>query len=401
MSSARERDGGIPPVCVHGHKISLPLLGDFPKRRKDVNPFREDAVFEGLWGSFTLRGLDSHRGSQPILVFLDSHTIHNVRILDAHTYEGDVYLFVGDTQHGPADGFLSLIELSHQRCVKKIFFVNNPQHAHWFARTPADFSRFAFLPIGLANHEKSDTWEARHVQESVVHIGNVLPGHAYRKHILEGLQEQGARVTFMRTAGYRTANSVYSAARGALNISLNSDLSFRLSEVLVSGGLCISDELGFVQRENFAYALSDSLLTFGSLAELLTILSDVESGEVGRRSTLDPFDGERLETLDDVATFARAVVEPRIGSWSSPGGGRMSDLDRYLSVRDTCIREVQPMVEVDIACTADLDFFLDLLDLPRLKIMARCSPSLIRVVEYMIDRFDVRKRTWIRKLATS
>ena len=30
------------PLCVHGHITPLPLLADFPKKRIDINPFKED-----------------------------------------------------------------------------------------------------------------------------------------------------------------------------------------------------------------------------------------------------------------------------------------------------------------------------------------------------------------------
>jgi hypothetical protein len=158
--------------------------------------------------------------------------------------------------------------------------------------------------------------------------------------------------------------------------------------------------LGFVQRENFPFRVSEHLLTFRSLPELLGIMSDLEAGRIGRPAPFDPFDGQRLEKLDDVESFSRPVADPRMASWSSLGGNRIGDLRRYLSVRDACIREVEPILELEIAGIADLNFFLDVLDLPRLKIMVRCSPSLIRLVEHLVERFDVKHRTWLRALAT-
>jgi hypothetical protein len=384
------------PLCIHGHRISLPLLANFPKKRRDVNPFHPDARFSGRWGSYSLKELNRHRGSSPVLVFLDAHTISNVHLLDIGSYDGDVFLFVGDTQHGPLEGFLSLIEMARHRCVKKIFFVNNPQHAHWFARTPADFSKLSFLPIGLANHERAESWESRFAHGQVVHVGNVLPTHAYRKHVLQVLQEHGAPVTYLRTKGYPQANAIYSAAQGSLNVSLNSDLSFRLLEILVSGGLCISEGLGFIQRANFPLQNSANLVTFDSLPGLLRIISDVKTGRLDRAHHSDPFDGQRLETLDDVASFAKPIIEPRLHSWSALGGNRTADLRRYVLARDASVQEVEPLLEMDIHSVSDLNLFLDVIDLPRLKMVVRCETALIRLVADLVNRFELTQRVSLR-----
>jgi hypothetical protein len=386
------------PLCIHGHRISLPLLADFPKKRKDVNPFHSDVRFCGSWGSYSLKNLDRERDSGPLLIFLDAHTIKNVDLLDISSYKGDVFLFVGDTQHGPLEGFLGLIEMARHACVKKVFFVNNPQHAHWFARTPADFSKFSYLPIGLANHERAEAWESRYVHGQVVHVGNVLTTHAYRKHVLHVLQEHGAPVTYLRTSGYPQANAIYSAAQAALNISLNSDLSFRLSEILVSGGLCISEDLGFVQRANFPLQNAANLVTFDSLPSLLRIISDVKAGRFDRASHSDPFDGHRLETLDDIASFAKPIIEPRLRSWSVLGGNRIPDLHRYVFARDASLRDVEPLLEMDINSVSDLNMFLDAIDLPRLKILVRCKTALIRLVADLVNRFELAQRVSLRVL---
>lgn len=390
------RDKGI-PVCVHGHKIPLPLLADFPKKRVDVNPFHSKQFFEDKWGCYRLSDISKLTSSDlPILLFLDAFTVNNVKIQDLDSFNGEVHLFVGDTQHGTVEGLLALIQISQKRCVKRVYFVNNhPQHAHWFAQEIVDFEKFFFLPIGLANYEQCDSWESRYLTKSVVHVGNILQNHKYRGYICAGLIKYSpVPIALLRTDRYQAANAIHKTALASLNISLNSDLSFRLSEIIVSGGLCVSDEIGFVQRSNYPYFNSMNLVTFKSISDLISILKDINTSRTitNRPVVPDVFDGKRLRSLDDVDCFANRVVDPRLHHWQRIGGSRLDTLSFYCSVRDACISDVHPVVELNIDSASDLDMFLDVIDLPRLTIVARCSGRFLSIIQKYVSRFDLGHR---------
>lgn len=392
------------PICIHGHKVLLPLLANFPKQRIDINPFSSVRFFENKWGQYRLRDIcQSYRQEHPLLLFLDSYTVQNVSLMDLDDFEGEIYLFVGDTQHGPPEGFSKLIRIAQKKSVVKIFFVNNPQHAHWFAKSAKDFDRFYFCPIGMANYEKEETWESNYVSRSIVHVGNVLPNHKYRWSILDGLKQFESTVSSFRTLNYRAANSIHGSACASLNISLNGDLSFRLFEIVISGGLCISDELGFVQRENLAFLGLKNIVTFDSLSSLMTLIKDVAElrGKIQPFESMNLFEGHRLNSLEDLSDFSRPLIEPRGRYWIRPGGGDPEAFSEYVKTRDSCINEVHPLIEINIDSERSFDRFLYSVDLPRLKIFARCSAQYAGRVGMAISEFGLSRSVFVQPRGTA
>lgn len=380
------------PLCIHAHKINLPLLADFPKSRLDINPFYYQSYFEGRWGTYLLNELEKlNHHKLPILLFLDSFTISNIHLLDISNYTGEIYLFVGDTQHGPLNGLLSLISLSHSKCISKIFFVNNPQHAHWFARTNEDFKRFYFFPIGFANYNRATCWEDQLVSNSVIHVGNILSTHKFRKYILDGLRENQVPIALLRTKSYHHANSLHTNSIASINISLNSDISFRITEILVSGGLCITDRIGYVQSLNFPILSEHNIIEFDNLADLASIILDLQKRHTSKNPANPPefIPSFRLDFFDDISRFSKPIQEPRIQIWTCPGGRRLNTLESYITVRDSCIEEQFPCINIHINSNHSFDFFLDILDLTRLNIVASATNHFFEITREMIDTFKL------------
>ncbi len=383
------------PLCIHAHKINLPLLADFPKSRFDINPFYYQSYFEGRWGTYLLEELEKLSSSNhPILLFLDSFTISNIHLPDIRNYTGEIYLFVGDTQHGPLNGLLSLISLSHSKCISKVFFVNNPQHAHWFARHKEDFKRFFYFPIGFANHYRTSCWEDQFVSNSFIHVGNILSTHKFRKHILDGLRDNKIPIALLRTENYRHANSLHANSKASINISLNSDISFRISEILVSGGLCITDRIGYVQRLNFPFLSEQNIVEFDSMDQLASIILDLQ-GQLTTKyflKNIDLFSGCKIDFYDDIFAFSKLVQEPRLNIWSKPGGGRLSSLDSYITTRNTCIEEKFPSMNIHIHTSDSFDSFLDILDLNRLNIIAGVASNYYDIAQTIVKTFKLESK---------
>jgi len=311
-----------------------------------------------------------------------------------HTYSGEVVLFVGDTQHGPHGGFLKLREIASARCISCVVFVNNPQHAHWFAQHPSDFERFFFLPVGMANSRSEGLVECEHSVNSFIYVGNVLPPHRYRAYVLDYCKRTGINLALCKTQNYRQANSLHRQAGASLNVSLNSDLSFRISEILVSDGVCVSDKLGYVQELNFAPFMSERLVLFTDIEELREIVHDL--GSLRRRVV----GGERycdIHNLNgdaDIWRLARLIQEPRSElrsvEWCDLSAGHIS---KYLIVRDECITNVNPTLTLTINDNSDRLFFVSCLDLPRLRIRLRVANQVLRDrLEGDVQQMDAHAR---------
>jgi hypothetical protein len=393
--------GYSPPVCVHAHKIPLPLLANFPKKRIDVNPFLQ-AVNAGVpFEYIDFHALRSVSEDQPVLLFVDSYTINNLNLESIKDVDRDVYLFVGDTQHGPRGGFNKILNLIKSKVIKKVFFVNNPQHSHWFAVSNTELEKFSFLPIGMANYEALDSWEAPLLQNKIVHIGNVHHTHQYRKFILDAVSLCELPIINLRTTNYQQSNGIYKRVSGALSISLNSDLSFRLFEAGMAGARIITERIGFVQWANARYVFDNfDVITFNGIDDLARICQETlaQSSVLVNTEASKPTNWRemRLSELRDISVFARPVVDERNKYWSAPGGGSLGLLDRYLDMRDHCIYTVFPTTEIVVDSLSSLDFFLYCLDLPRLRIMVRCSMDYIDRVREIVDKFKVSENITVR-----
>lgn len=369
------------PICLHAHKICNPLLANFPKKRIDINPYHDTIQSALGWGVYRLETLVKNYGDlHPILLFLDSFTVNNLKIEDLNEYTGDVYLFVGDTQHGPHTGFSKLLDISRAACVKKIYFVNNPQHAHWFVTKKSNLSEMYYVPIGFSNYEKTSTWESKYVRDKVVHIGNQLNNHVYRSNVLRSLKSRPLDFIALTTDSYKKSNAIYSKSLASLNISLNSDLSFRISEVLVSNGVCITDSLGYIQNDNFS-DFKHNVYEFSELSELIYMIKNCDDLLHSSRSFhFDSFSSRKLDSLDDLAYFQRPIKDSRVRFWNKPGGARIDSLQTYLNTRDYCITACYPTASVVVNNNEDLDILLDMVDLSRLKLNVRASKIFVSTV---------------------
>jgi hypothetical protein len=357
------------PLCVHAHRVPLPLLADFPKRRIDINPFLENQPFEGGWGRYSLSTLKAlFPNSSEILIFLDSFTVGNIEIIDFEDFSEPVTLFIGDTQHGSLDGFCRLINLSKKKCVTRLIFANNPQHAHWFADSSQSFQRFKYVPLGFANRGFAPIWAANHVREHVVHVGNVSPSHAYRQRVLADVTEVGSTLMQLVTSGYKAANSIHKNALASVNISLNSDISFRLSEIINAGGLCFSDRLGKVQSLNFPYLNSENFFCFDNSADLVLLIEDIKRDFSlrKRKRYLSSFKQIVLDDLYDLEAHAAPIIEPRLKLWSHMGPRSIERLRAYLTRRDRCLAAHSSVNMMGVNSDVDFDGFIDSTDLPRL-----------------------------------
>jgi hypothetical protein len=284
---------GPAPICIHAHKINLPLLADFPKNRIDINPFLSECKYlpDYDWTSRTidaasiLKTVRMTTSASAVAVFLDSFTIENALPVNLKKVDLPIHLFLGDTQHGPAEGFWRLIELAKTENFEKIIATNNPQHLHFFEAAGVDKSKLFFCPLGIAN-ASSNIFE--HIQErcaqipkakeylkgQLTFVGSITDHHLRRKRIANSLSSLGL-CNIIKTRDYRDAAVIHSLSKACLNISLNSDINFRFSEVLGSGGVLVTDDLAPIQKSYVQrFYGSQGIAYYGSQNDLIRTIKE-------------------------------------------------------------------------------------------------------------------------------
>jgi hypothetical protein len=318
------------PVCIHAHKTPLPLLADFPKKRIDINPHLDNCKYLQNY-DWSSRQIDASRivrditqsGKEPshVAIFLDSFTIGNANTTNLSGIDLPIYLFLGDTQHGPAPGFMSLIELAGTRNIERIIATNNPQHLRFLKSAGISESKLFFCPLGIANSSMDVAMHTKAIEnqmnrtkdflaQSITFVGSITDHHLRRRRITNHLSAKGLCGT-IKTLNYKDAAAIHALSKASLNISLNSDINFRFSEVLGSGGLLITDYLPPPQKmyvqDFFGTA---GILYYKSLIDLMELIErdgfanqirNAQSSE--SRMAENMLKGVRLDSLEELNEY--------------------------------------------------------------------------------------------------
>jgi hypothetical protein len=364
----------LPILSIHAHKTCLPLLANFPKKRVDVNPYHTPKFFSTeRFGELSLSPFRElvNQCNSIIFVFLDSFTVNNLPNLDIESLENDVYLFIGDTQHGSLPGFEKLIAHSQSKNIRRIFFVNNPQHAHWFSSDRFDKPEMFYLPLGFANYESSESETEFPIRENIIHVGSRGSTHAYRGAVISGLLQFSTEVLVLETPDYRLANHLYGQAAAAINVSLNGDISFRISEILVSGGRCITDELPFPQKRQLDLYGLRGIRFFASRKDLAWLVSSKEYLQSdfwndSREGVTLVHEIPNLSDLDFINKLSTRIVDPRFRTLLDGEPHPRQLLTSYLRVRDYCLGREFNAITIIVDNEFQYRLLLALLDIPRL-----------------------------------
>ena len=405
MQAHHDRSGAMIPVAIHAHTlVCLPLLADFPKVRIDVNPFHGQLGIRMPSENIDIRDLAQRfprSQGLPLLLFFDCHTINRVTLSELESWDNEIILFVGDTQHGAKDGLLKLMTLAAQPRISKLVFVNNPHHAHWFRSEATIDKEFLFFPLGLANYliDRSGTSDNGYAK-SVVHVGSIGSMHPRRKRFFDFFSNAipAPDLVWLSTDSYPQANAIYANSLASLNVSLNSDLSFRIFEIVRSGGLCLSDRLGRIQADHFCFKDSPNFVEFDTAADLILHIRDLQLGIRSKRPVEKCSDSQAIPDIDGLSALARYSInisDVRDPFRSNPCSRETGDpLISYLRVRDLHRDLEHPFVTVVVNNAADFDCFLDILDLPHLKITVYAGPEFSEKLDLVCKLFphsDIRR----------
>ena len=392
------------PLCVHGHITPLPLLADFPKKRIDINPFKEDTfgyLEEFNWAtrevniSTILRKVRTSTNISKILLFLDSYTVQNLSICGLDGVDSEVFLFLGDTQHGPHEGFHELIRIAQNPIITKVITSNNPQHLHFFEESGISPSKLYYCPLGLANASRNQSLSnaldpamgrkniCDLLSKKIVFVGTIADTHPRRKCLINRISSAGY-CNILKTANYKDAGFFQRNALASINVSLNRDINFRFSEVLGSGGTLITDRLPYWQTDYINQVFSGApIYYYNDFPELLEICKDLLTNNKQAWETVASPDFHQkrddnyfqLYTLDDLNRLlipyrnqARKEIEKELFSNFPSTKASISTeerLKRYLAWRDQAfaLDEISDHRNVKIRAAEDPLVLLDMTDL--------------------------------------
>lgn len=388
----------------HGHPSMLPLLANFPRKRIDISPYATSASqyalrspFGVFDGSEIIRKHQSALSStHGIIVALDSYTIKNCRPECLDRLDVPKIMILGDTQHGPHSGFFDLIDYVSGTQFDAVVFSNNPQHAHWFRPSPAPFF---YCPLGFANPDAFSSPPASS-KDYVVHVGSVSPEHAKRRRVYSAsavLAPNGS-LRFVETKSNDEASLLYRSAAASLNVSLNSDLNFRMAEVPSAAGVLLTDRLGKVQAQNFDHIEPSALFQYSSLAELSDLIKDFASDPGGaihlksksiqylRQRFKRPL--HRVEQLDDYVKVIddwRDSVRAQYYSGQAPA----ERLEKYLKLRDAHQKGKSLPVHFHVSDFSSLLGLLDAADLPFLRLSLSITDDWKEKVHSILHDYDI------------
>jgi hypothetical protein len=283
------------PLCIHAHTIALPLLADFPRSRIDINPFLESSkefIEDFSWSTREIDIVEALRTARRknkinrVAIFLDSYTIQNLNITNVTSLDAEIYLFLGDTQHGPHEGFHELIRIANNNNFTKVITSNNPQHLHFFKDSGINPSKLFYCPLGLANidprslrnnfHEKHKSDNIASLLENrIIFAGTIGDTHPKRKRLLNTLSRLGY-CNILRTTSYADSILLHRNALASINTSLNTDINFRFSEVLGSGGTLITDRLPYCQMQYIhQFFGTEDIYYYEGVNDLIEICKDL------------------------------------------------------------------------------------------------------------------------------
>jgi hypothetical protein len=363
------------PLCIHAHTVIMPLLADYPNNRIDVNPFKRECpiLSDYDWRVKSVnvaKALSEARKTnrcESVIVALDSFTIGNAKPTEFNNIDSDLILLVGDTQHGPAEGFIELIKLAQSGVFSKIITANNPQHLNLFRAYGVPAEKLFFCPLGLSNlppwlNTSSNnniilpTDVQNSLSESPYFIGSLTDHHPSRRKIINSLAKMGL-TKVAKTRSYKEASYYHKHSLASINISLNSDINFRFSEVILSGGTLVTDLLPSIQLQYIRkFFGSKGIYYFKSFDHLKSLLIDIKR-ESSAKSFLDSLDLDSrflslwndqklLRTIDDLDQYLiaysddwREQAEKHVLSKYSNSVKSIGTWDRiyrYVEVRDFC-----------------------------------------------------------------
>ncbi len=415
------------PLCIHGHTIILPLLADFPNPRIDINPYTDNCEFLADY-DWSKRVIDidnvlscarkSHRCNL-VVIALDSFTIGNIKPIRLEDVDLQKVLLVGDTQHGPAQGFIELIELARSGHFSKIISANNPQHLNLFRAYGVPKSKLFYCPLGVSNLppwiDKIKYEEfifparvATSLSRQPSFVGSLTDHHPSRRKLINHLSKMGL-TRVVKTQSFKEASYYHNQSLASINVSLNSDINFRFGEVLVSGGVLVTDQLPAIQSDYISkFFGSDGVHYFKGLQEVQTLLASLQREErlpniLESRHLDTPFvslwnQGKLLRTIDDLEDYLigysddwRESAEKQIFK-DYPDSIKTKDtwdrVLRYVEIRDFCRSQnssLSPkrLIVHDEMCPLTL---LDAADLQFDEIELRTARSVIRFVVDVISR---------------
>lgn len=404
-------------LCFHAHKINLPLLANFPAKRIDINPFhtkKEDMPgFD--WHERRIDVLECYKihskkkNISEVAVFLDSYTINNLYPENLSGLNVPIYLIIGDTQHGPFEGFLNLITLAARPEFKYVLTANNPQHLNLLRISGIPSNKLYYFPLGAANYidslENSRRIEGgnegsltesllKYFSKEVIFVGNTS-AHPRRREIVGKLSAANL-IKRVSTKNYKDMLLLFSACRAALNLSLNGDINFRFFEALRQGCTLITDRLPFIQEEYLKrYTQPAKIIYYSSINDCIDSISKLDYFHIEKQKP-ELFGVRSIETMGDIFSghatpfldHRRKILEDRLKlqyADSIKSKNWEDRLARYIYWRDMALENTNDRLYAVFGRSECPLTAIDCLDLPRFRFRFRFVQS--KEVEELFDKY--------------
>ena len=174
---------------------------------------------------------------KPEIVFVRVDASHANQPIGLENIDVPKVLIIGDTHHLDQP----LRKMLHYAITQRFDHVvldHTPQHAHWFQK--AGISELHWIPGFLLPGNL--TPPQREPDLGATFVGSTGGVHVYRTQLIEYLA--GTDVDLQVTScPPKQTRSIYNRSRVSLNVSLNGDFNLRNFEVLLAGGLLVTDRL--------------------------------------------------------------------------------------------------------------------------------------------------------------
>jgi len=185
-----------------------------------------------------LNAILNKTGFKPDLIAIKADASKRTHIYNLDALPGKKILLMGDTHH-MENPLRVMLDYARSEAWSLVSSEHDRHHLPLFRE--AGLNNLIWLPCYTMNPYRHPPSEV--VDNRVVFVGSLSPHHIYRQHVINELQKWHVKL-YIASAHQAEAAKLYNSSFISLNISLNSDLNFRVMEVLAAGGCLLTDRLG-------------------------------------------------------------------------------------------------------------------------------------------------------------
>jgi hypothetical protein len=171
-------------------------------------------------------------------------------------------LIIGDTHH-MKQPLRKMLQCARAEKFDHCVLDHTRQHAHWFIK--AGVRNLCWIP-GFLLPGGTQT-PRQNLDLGVSFVGSVGKEHIWRTQLLTSLELSGISVN-VTAAEPERAYAIYNRSLISLNTSLNGDLNLRNFEVMMSGGLLLTDKLTKYAGMDELFTDGQHYFSFGNVDEL-------------------------------------------------------------------------------------------------------------------------------------